>query len=124
MQSLKFLTLLVPFCFVSVLLTACGDKAPSEPTTRQEASKPSGSSSTAGTAVGLDAHPGKALHDANCISCHDAKVYTRPERKILDYTQLAAQVRRCDANLGSRLFDEDLAQITDYLNQAYYQYSK
>ena len=124
MQSLKFLTLLVPFCFVSVLLTACGDKAPSEPTTRQEASKPSGSSSTASTAVGLDAHPGKALHDANCISCHDAKVYTRPERKILDYTQLAAQVRRCDANLGSRLFDDDLAQITDYLNQAYYQYSK
>ena len=124
MQSLKLLTLLVPFCFVSVLLTACGDKTSTEPTTSQEAGKAPSSSSTASKAVGLDAHPGKTLHDANCISCHDAKVYTRPERKVLDYTQLAAQVRRCDANLGSRLFDEDLAQITDYLNQAYYQYSK
>lgn len=112
-------------CFViaclSFFLAACGDKKePSAEASTQEA-KP-----VAGTivATGIDAHPGKILHDSNCISCHDAKVYTRVDRKVLDFTQLAAQVRRCDANLGSRLFDEDLAQITDYLNQAYYKYPK
>lgn len=124
MQSLKFFTLFILLTFSSLVLTACGDKASTEPATNQEASKSSTSTNTANAPVALDAHPGKILHEANCISCHDAKVYTRPERKVLDYTQLAAQVRRCDANLGSRLFDEDLAQITDYLNQTYYHYTK
>lgn len=124
MQSLKFFSMLCTLFFASLLLTACGDKASTEPASSKESNQQPSSSSTASTATGFDAHPGKTLHDANCISCHDAKVYTRPERKILDYTQLAAQVRRCDANLGSRLFDEDLAQITDYLNQAYYKYPK
>lgn len=122
MQLLKFFTLSV-LVFASLLLTACGDKASTEQAGTKETEQ-SVAQTMASTAVGLDAHPGKILHDANCISCHDAKVYTRVERKVLDYIQLAAQVKRCDANLGSRLFDEDLAQITDYLNQAYYKYAK
>ena len=116
----KKLNLCLGVC-MSVFLVACGDKA--TPKTEEQAAKPVVTTSNAQPNE-FDAHPGKALHDANCISCHDAKVYTRADRKILDYTQLTAQVKRCDANLGSRLFDEDLAQITDYLNQAYYKYSK
>ncbi|HPY39982.1 MAG TPA: cytochrome c [Thiolinea sp.] len=122
MQMLNSFSSLLGLLVVSLLITACGDKTATDQTANTEA-KPAAQTSTS-SAVGLDAHPGKALHDANCISCHDAKVYTRSERKVLDYTQLAAQVKRCDANLGSRLFDEDLAQITDYLNQAYYKYPK
>ena len=71
-----------------------------------------------------DAHPGKALHDANCISCHDTGVYTRKDRKIGDFPKLLAQVKRCDANLGSRLFDEEIEQVADYLNKAHYKYEK
>lgn len=122
MQQVRFLSKLLTLFLVGLLVSACGDK---ETTTENKAAESANTTSTqASSAVGLDAHPGKTLHDAHCISCHDAKVYTRPERKVLDYTQLAAQVKRCDANLGSRLFDEDLAQITDYLNQAYYKYPK
>ncbi len=69
-------------------------------------------------------HPGKRLHDANCISCHDAAMYSREDRRISDFTLLQQQVRRCDANLGSRLSAEDLQQLTAYLNQAYYHFSK
>lgn len=124
MQNYHLLTL-ISVVLVSLLLTACGDKV-SEQKAVQAVEKSAAPQTTAmaNKVVGADAHPGKALHDANCISCHDTKVYTRVERKVLDYTQLAAQVRRCDANLGSRLFDEDLAHITDYLNQAYYKYPK
>lgn len=122
MQALNFTKFLMLF-LVSVLLTACETKTSTEQKATQETEQATAVKPVS-YAVGLDAHPGKTLHDANCISCHDAKVYTRVERKVLDYTQLAAQVRRCDANLGSRLFDEDLAQITDYLNQAYYKYPK
>ena len=121
MQNLPFKTLTM-LILISFLLSACGDKS-SEQKDNQTAEQ-STSTSTNAKAADPNAPLGKALHDANCISCHDAKVYTRAERKVLDYTQLAAQVRRCDANLGSRLFDEDLAQITEYLNQAYYNYPK
>lgn len=70
------------------------------------------------------AHPGKALHDAHCISCHDSGVYTRADRKMQDFAMLSAQVRRCDANIGSQLFDEDMDKIADYLNTAFYQFPK
>ncbi|CAA6817001.1 MAG: Unknown protein [uncultured Thiotrichaceae bacterium] len=80
--------------------------------------------STRQTAVSIDSHPGKSLHDSSCISCHDSAVYTREDRKIGDFPKLLAQVKRCDANLGSRLFDEEIAQVAEYLNQAYYQYDK
>ncbi|WP_020558073.1 c-type cytochrome [Thiofilum flexile] len=65
---------------------------------------------------------GKAIHDKNCISCHDSSVYTRLERRINNYSELLAQVRRCDANLSARLFDEEIQQVTLYLNQTYYQF--
>ena len=123
MQQLNSFTTLVGLLLISLLLSACGDKTPTEQPTSDSA-KPIEAQTASTGATGLAAHPGKILHDANCISCHDAKVYTRVERKVLDFNQLAAQVKRCDANLGSRLFDEDLAQITDYLNQAYYKYPK
>lgn len=67
-------------------------------------------------------HPGKALHDANCISCHGVETYTRPDRKITSLEALAARVRACDANLGTQLFDEDIDKITAYLNETYYKF--
>lgn len=72
----------------------------------------------------LSVHPGKLLHDANCISCHDAAVYTREDRRISDFAMLQMQVKRCDANLGSRLSAEELQQVTAYLNQAYYNFTQ
>lgn len=121
---MKPLNSYISWLFIGCLsfLVACGDKSEQSTETAAKESKPVAGSTV--VATGIDAHPGKILHDSNCISCHDAKVYTRADRKVLDFTQLSAQVRRCDANLGSRLFDEDLAQITDYLNQAYYKYPK
>lgn len=59
-----------------------------------------------------------------CSSCHDERVYTRPDRRIQNRRQLEAQVRRCDANIGTRLFDEDLAALVDYLDQQYYHFGK
>ncbi len=57
-----------------------------------------------------------------CSACHDERVYTRPDRRVQNLSQLDAQVRRCDANLGTRLFDEDLAALVEHLNERYYRF--
>ncbi len=75
-----------------------------------------------------DTHPGKALHDESCLTCHlgnhDEKFYTRENRRVKDYKGLGTMVKMCDANLGTALFDEDMEEITNYLNDSFYKFPK
>jgi len=75
-----------------------------------------------------DEHSGKEIHDENCLNCHkvkhDDKFYTREQLRVKDLKGLGSMVRMCDANLGTSLFDEDMDEITDYLNQNYYKFPK
>ena len=71
-------------------------------------------------AASLDAHPGKLLHDANCISCHDTGKYQSAARQISGFPALLKQVRGCNANLNPGLKDNEIRQVADYLNQAFY----
>jgi mono/diheme cytochrome c family protein len=92
-------------------LVAC-DKEP-DPKPEPQIAKP---------IIPSDAHvqAGQAIHDQNCISCHDSSIYSRPERRIANYSELLAQVRRCNGNLAERLYDEELQEIALYLNKTYY----
>ena len=122
--------LALPLVVLAFTLSACGEKA----STTTEAAKPAEQTAQAVApnsppqateqVATNDVHPGKAIHDANCISCHDSGVYTRADRKMTDLTMLAGQVRRCDANLGTKLFDEDLDSVTAFLNETYYKFPK
>ena len=98
-------------------LTACGEKQ------TNTAAIPANAPPTA-TTQAASTLSGKELHDANCISCHDTSKYTSPERKMQDFAMLAGQVRRCDANLGAKLFDEDIDKIIAYLNDSFYKFPK
>ena len=60
----------------------------------------------------------------NCTRCHDHRVYTRSDRKIRSLPALETQVRRCDAMIGTRLFNEDIAEVVEYLNREYYGFEK
>lgn len=126
-----FTPTLVMMAVSVVMLSACGEKA-SAPAT--EAAKPAEQTAQAiapssppqatEQMAANGGHPGQTIHDANCISCHDSGVYTRADRKMTDLTMLAGQVRRCDANLGTKLFDEDLDKVTAFLNETYYKFPK
>jgi mono/diheme cytochrome c family protein len=75
-----------------------------------------------GTAVSAeeaapDAH---ALYETNCLKCHGPEVYLRPDRKVTSYDALGRQVRRCETALGLRWFDEEIADVTAYLNEKFY----
>lgn len=67
---------------------------------------------------------GEMLHEAHCTSCHGTEVYTRTDRKVSSYAQLVSQVARCDANIGSQLFEEDQTKIANYLNDNFYKFEK
>ncbi len=78
---------------------------------------------SAGNAVAADFDAGR-YHDAQCTRCHDTRVYTREDRRVRSYPMLEAQVARCDANLATKLFPDDLALLVDHLNTQYYKFAK
>lgn len=65
-----------------------------------------------------------AYHDANCLRCHDTGVYTRQDRRVRSYQALESQVARCDANLGLGLFPDDLAVLTEHVNDSFYRFDR
>ena len=75
-----------------------------------------------GTQAAADIENGRKLHNENCLKCHDDGVYTREDRFIKDRQGLATQVQRCEVNLGLQWFDEQIEDVTDYLNQTYYNF--
>lgn len=73
-------------------------------------------------ALAEDPSTGQSLHDRSCVACHDSQVYTRPNRRVTDLDGLAAQVDRCETNLGLLWFDEQKGAVVDYLNDSYYHF--
>jgi cytochrome c553 len=64
----------------------------------------------------------KALYDENCVRCHGTEVYTREDRKITSLEGLERQVRRCELALGLKWFDDEITEVTNYLNEHYYHF--
>lgn len=63
-----------------------------------------------------------SFHQSNCMSCHGTEVYTRDDRRINSLSALEAQVARCDANLSTKLFPQELDSVVEYLNTSYYNF--
>ena len=64
----------------------------------------------------------QTLYDQHCVACHGTEVYTREDRKITSLPALEQQVRRCETALGLRWFDEDIADVSQFLNEHYYHF--
>lgn len=77
----------------------------------------------ASPALAEDFDPASYL-DTTCSRCHGSEVYTREDRRVQSYAGLEAQVARCDANLGTKLFPEELEILTHHLNETYYKFAR
>jgi len=60
--------------------------------------------------------------ESKCTACHDSSVYTRSNRRVTSLPALQRQVRMCDANIGTKLFDNDVHAVVQYLNDKYYHF--
>lgn len=83
------------------------------------------------TLATADIKNGKELHDANCISCHAAKmggdgtgIYTRDNSRIETYPALVKQVHRCRDSLGIPWPTNDVNDVVEYLNKNFYKFKK
>ena len=65
---------------------------------------------------------GEELHMESCSGCHDTSVYTRPNRRIQSLPRLGRQVRFCKDNLGITWFDDEVDDVTHYLNRDFYHF--
>ncbi|VAW76731.1 hypothetical protein MNBD_GAMMA15-171 [hydrothermal vent metagenome] len=74
------------------------------------------------TSVFADTDNGKKLHDATCMKCHGNEVYSRDGRFIKDREALNKQVSRCQLNAGAQWFDEDVADVVQYLDETFYKF--
>lgn len=77
-----------------------------------------------GSALQAEDFDAKTFLATSCSGCHDTSVYTRKKRMVNSPEQLEAQVRRCDANLGVKLFDDDIQALVTHLNDTYYHFGK
>lgn len=65
---------------------------------------------------------GKALNEQHCLQCHGGEVMTRPDRRVQDRGQLRNQVSRCEQNLNLRWFEDDIDNVTEFLNRDFYHF--
>ena len=78
--------------------------------------------STTAMAAGNAANGKKLFTGSKCNQCHGTEVFTRKDRKVTDLAKLEAQVRRCDSNLNTNWFDDEILDVTAHLNKNYYKF--
>lgn len=78
----------------------------------------------AATSAGAETFDAATFVEARCTACHDSSVYTRADRRVDSLARLESQVRMCDANLGTGLFDDDIKAVVTHLNARYYKFSR
>ena len=65
---------------------------------------------------------GKMLYETACTGCHATSVHTRAARKATTFAELRAQVAGRSAPLGLGWRDEEIDDVTLYLNDKYYSF--
>jgi mono/diheme cytochrome c family protein len=73
-------------------------------------------------APAADAERGRNLYESHCAQCHAESVHGREKRAATDFESARSWVRRWGANLGLAWTDDDVNDVTVYLNSRYYRF--
>jgi len=69
-----------------------------------------------------DAAQGKAVHDKQCVACHDTSVYTRANRRVKSPEALIGQVNNCVRQTGAKLDRDQVNGLVKYLDESFYKF--
>ncbi len=72
--------------------------------------------------VQSDVNKGKQLYEADpsqCISCHKSSAQFSKAKNL---TELEAEVRKWDVKTKTNWYDDEIHDVTEYLNQTYYHF--
>ena len=69
-----------------------------------------------------DAAKGKAVHDKNCVACHDNSVYTRANRRVKSPEALIGQVNGCVRQVGLKLDRDQVNDLVKHLDESFYKF--
>ncbi len=65
---------------------------------------------------------GELLYSTHCIDCHATQVHWRQNSVVTDWQSLQSQVGRWQNAAGLGWSEEDIAEVTRYLNARHYDY--
>ncbi len=65
---------------------------------------------------------GELLYSTHCIACHNAQVHWRQKSVVTDWGSLQGEVRRWQDAAGLGWSEQDIAEVTRYLNARHYDY--
>jgi len=71
----------------------------------------------------VDLENGKALHNENCMRCHNPSQYTREDRIVNSLDQLRTRISQCELMAEMAWFDEEIDDVTAYLNDTFYRFN-
>ena len=67
---------------------------------------------------------GKQLHDEHCLKCHGTEMYSRKDHFVKNKAGLDKQIKRFQLSVGAQWFEEESADVADYLNTEFYKFDK
>ena len=65
---------------------------------------------------------GALLYQTYCVECHTTQIHWRERRLAHEWATLRHQVLRWQANIGLQWSDEEVDEVTRYLNARIYQF--
>lgn len=71
-----------------------------------------------------DAQRGRALYENHCQACHTPKVHTRANKIPITLTELRKIVDSWQQEQRLRWSEQDVGDVTEYLNQTRYRYER
>jgi mono/diheme cytochrome c family protein len=66
---------------------------------------------------------GELLYTTHCGGCHTTQVHWRDRKLAGDWKGLQAQVRRWQRNTGLKWSEQEIADVTRYLNGEFYHFA-
>ena len=66
---------------------------------------------------------GELLYSTHCISCHTSEIHWRDKKAANDWASLKFQVRRWQGTTGLGWSEDDIDDVTRYLNESIYRYA-